>query len=304
MAQNKGWIKTHRSLADHWLWEDKPFSKGQAWIDLIMIANWQDVQAEDGGKIKAYQRGTVYTSMVILADRWGWDRRKVKRFLDLLQSDHMIRYQPHAGGSNDGTTVLHKKTTKKQKNGTTDGTTNGTAITIEKYTFYQNGGTRDGTRDGTTHGTTDGTTDGTQIKNIRTTKKEKEEREARAREESEQAGQSVDGMRRGLPLSPFGKFKTVMLTDREHQELRDTYKNAGQLIGKVDRYLSNAQRVYRNHYALIEQIAIEDKWPRRSQAEKTPETQEPAQALTAKEREQLDQDIANLTRKLGGGARA
>ena len=34
-----GWIKLHRELLLHDLWKYKPFSKGQAWIDLLMLAN-------------------------------------------------------------------------------------------------------------------------------------------------------------------------------------------------------------------------------------------------------------------------
>ena len=36
---NEGWVKTYRSLTDHWVWQDKPFSKGQAWMDLLLMVN-------------------------------------------------------------------------------------------------------------------------------------------------------------------------------------------------------------------------------------------------------------------------
>ena len=39
MNTQKGFVGVHRSLQEHWLWDEKPFSKGQAWIDLIMLAN-------------------------------------------------------------------------------------------------------------------------------------------------------------------------------------------------------------------------------------------------------------------------
>jgi hypothetical protein len=38
----RGWICLHRQIQDHWLWEDRPFSRGQAWIDLLMLANHED----------------------------------------------------------------------------------------------------------------------------------------------------------------------------------------------------------------------------------------------------------------------
>lgn len=37
-----GWIKIHRDILYHEIWSDKPFSKGQAWIDLILLANHSD----------------------------------------------------------------------------------------------------------------------------------------------------------------------------------------------------------------------------------------------------------------------
>ena len=33
---SKGWIKLHRSMFDNDLWTAEPFTKGQAWIDLIV----------------------------------------------------------------------------------------------------------------------------------------------------------------------------------------------------------------------------------------------------------------------------
>jgi hypothetical protein len=35
----KGFVSIHREIMDHWIWQDKPVSKGQAWVDLILLAN-------------------------------------------------------------------------------------------------------------------------------------------------------------------------------------------------------------------------------------------------------------------------
>ena len=34
-----GWISIHRKILNNILWQDKPFSKGQAWVDLLLITN-------------------------------------------------------------------------------------------------------------------------------------------------------------------------------------------------------------------------------------------------------------------------
>lgn len=105
----KGWIAVHRQLQDHWLWDDKPFSKGQAWIDLLMMANRCDRKFLLGSELVHVQAGDVVTSIAKLCDRWGWSNNKVVRFLKLLEEDGMI---------------MKKSDAKK------------TVVTIENYSKY------------------------------------------------------------------------------------------------------------------------------------------------------------------------
>lgn len=91
-----------------------------------MLANYADRKTTDGDSVVFRKRGDVNYSMLFLAKRWKWDRRKVKRFLMALESDGMVS--------------LH---------GTSDGTSHGTTITIENYAKHQDAGTTDGTCDGT-----------------------------------------------------------------------------------------------------------------------------------------------------------
>ena len=37
-----GWVKVHRDIQNCWIWEEKPFSRGQAFIDLILMVNHED----------------------------------------------------------------------------------------------------------------------------------------------------------------------------------------------------------------------------------------------------------------------
>lgn len=111
-----GWFLIHRSLFSHWLWNDKPFSRGQAWIDLLGLANHSDVDTTIRGKVITGERGDVNRSLRFLADRWGWSVGKVKRFLDVLETEQMV-------------------TQKRNKNET--------VITIENYSKYQPSADRD-----------------------------------------------------------------------------------------------------------------------------------------------------------------
>ena len=88
MSEKKNYIILNRSIKEHWLWEDKPFSKGQAWIDLLLRARWKDGKELYRGELVDRKRGTVYCSMSYLAKEWGWNIKTVKRFLTLLENEH------------------------------------------------------------------------------------------------------------------------------------------------------------------------------------------------------------------------
>lgn len=86
----KGWVAIHRQLQDHWLWEERPFSKAQAWIDMLLLANHDDNKFLLGNELVEVKCGSFITSEVKLMERWGWGKSKTRAFLDLLQTDEMI----------------------------------------------------------------------------------------------------------------------------------------------------------------------------------------------------------------------
>lgn len=87
---NKGWISLYRSIQEHWLWQEKPFSKGQAWLDILLSANHQDKKIALGNELILVRRGSFITSELKLMGRWGWGKEKTRKFLKLLQDDGMI----------------------------------------------------------------------------------------------------------------------------------------------------------------------------------------------------------------------
>ena len=88
----QGWITLHRSLLDNFLWEDKPFTKGQAWVDLLLNANREDKKIMFDGSVVEVKRGEKITSIRQLSERWGWSTTKTKKFLNVLQSEKMLTY--------------------------------------------------------------------------------------------------------------------------------------------------------------------------------------------------------------------
>ena len=107
---SNGWIKLYRKLQDNTLWQDKPFSKGQAWIDLLLDVNHKEREILLGNEIIKVQPGEKITSIRLLCEQWGWSNTKVKKFLDLLEKQRM---------------ATHKSDTKK------------TVIKVLKYSDYQ-----------------------------------------------------------------------------------------------------------------------------------------------------------------------
>ena len=89
-----GWVLVHRSILNNWLWDEKPFSFGQAWIDLILRANHEDRKMYAGSRLVTIHRGHMWTSIRHLAESWGWKTDKVTSFLRLLEQDGMIARKP------------------------------------------------------------------------------------------------------------------------------------------------------------------------------------------------------------------
>lgn len=87
---SQGWIAIHRQIQEHQFWEEKPFSKGQAWIDLILLANHEDKKFLLGNELMIVKCGSLVTSIEKLKARWGWSNTKVINFLKLLENDEMI----------------------------------------------------------------------------------------------------------------------------------------------------------------------------------------------------------------------
>jgi hypothetical protein len=85
---NDGWVKIHRSITKCWLWENPEYL--QAWVDLIMMANYEPLKSERHGSIVHVERGQVLTSRDKLAKRWNWGVQKTRTFLKLLETDEKV----------------------------------------------------------------------------------------------------------------------------------------------------------------------------------------------------------------------
>ncbi len=191
-----GWFLVGRDLKDHWVWKIKePFDRRSAWIDLLMLANFTDFKTVYRGEIVQRKRGDVNTSIRYLAQRWGWDKRKVNRYLMALESDGMVSV-----------------------NSTTDGTT----ITIENYSKWQDMRTTNSTTDGTTYSTTDGTTSAPHDKeDIKKTKKKGKRNNNKVAAPASEfySGQQEDLKQALIDFEVMRKSINKPMTDRARQLL-------------------------------------------------------------------------------------
>ena len=174
----RGYIKLYRQIADNPIWRIKPFSEGQAWVDMLCITNYEKgfIKTKNG-EIISLECGDCGYSVLTLSERWGWSRGKVKRFLNLLETQKMIQQK------------MHGKLT---------------IISILNFGKYQNR---------TTNDTTNNTTNGQQTDTINNEKNEKniiEEEEERAPDTKNWYGEYSNVH---LDNEQLGKLKSLILND-------------------------------------------------------------------------------------------
>jgi len=81
MGIKQGWIRLHRKIMNTPEWLAEPFTRGQAWVDLLLLANHETGFICKRGVMIAVERGQVGYSEDTLAARWRWSRGKVRRFI-------------------------------------------------------------------------------------------------------------------------------------------------------------------------------------------------------------------------------
>lgn len=107
------------------MWLSESFTRAQAWVDLLMLANHKIGHIRRRGIRVTVNRGQVGYSQEALASRWSWSKGKVIRFLSELKTDERITVEMEL--KNIAVTAL---------------------ITILNYDQYQGDSTEDDTENG------------------------------------------------------------------------------------------------------------------------------------------------------------
>lgn len=99
MPKNKGYFTLQRDLLESKLWLGEPFTRGQAWADLIGRANFEDSETWIDGRAVLVPRGSLQTTFGELAARWKWSRRKTWEFIKELERVQMAVSKRNARGT-------------------------------------------------------------------------------------------------------------------------------------------------------------------------------------------------------------
>lgn len=91
----------NRSLLDSNRWLSEKFTRAQAWIDLIGLAQHTPNFFLVRGIKVSVNRGQLAYSQLTLSKRWKWSRDKVRRYLKCLENDEDIIQQ-----NNEVTTII------------------------------------------------------------------------------------------------------------------------------------------------------------------------------------------------------
>jgi len=88
----EGWISLHRQVMENEFYFSEKFTKAQAWIDLLLLANHKPTTIFIRGIEIKMNPGDLCYSQLSLAKRWKWNFKTVKKFLDILRKRDMINY--------------------------------------------------------------------------------------------------------------------------------------------------------------------------------------------------------------------
>ena len=136
---NPGWIKISREIENWDLYFSEPFTRAQAWMDMILIANFKPSVFFIRGNQVEVKRGEIAWSEERICARWKWGRHKLRNFWKYLEKEqqisiiktaaiskiNVINYEKYQGDRTTDvqqtynrrtTDSLHKKNDKKEKN--------------------------------------------------------------------------------------------------------------------------------------------------------------------------------------------
>jgi len=100
---NNGWIKIHRQIRNHWLWEDPV--KLQRWLTVLLEVNFKPGKIVLGNAIITIERGYSANSLRTWAGLFKCGTKAATNFFDLLEKDEMISRKTIGTGKHSTTLI-------------------------------------------------------------------------------------------------------------------------------------------------------------------------------------------------------
>ena len=92
------YVKLARRFFEHPFWtRRRVFSQAEAWLDLLSEAAFKPHAMAYGNRILQLRRGEVPHSVRTLAQRWGWSKSAVARFVSVLKAKRMVGRRAEQG---------------------------------------------------------------------------------------------------------------------------------------------------------------------------------------------------------------
>ena len=92
-----GYTKQHRDRFNHPLFSSGPWCRGYAWDWMVAQATWKSKRVEIKGKFVTLERGQLSFSVRFMAEKFGWSKDQVSRFLARLKTETMIETSTATG---------------------------------------------------------------------------------------------------------------------------------------------------------------------------------------------------------------
>lgn len=96
-----GYVAMRRDWQRHDIFGADEFSRRDAWAWLIANAAWKPTKTRIKGASVDLHRGELCFSQRFLAEKWGWSKSRVDRFIAILRAEGMIATRSKIGATAD-----------------------------------------------------------------------------------------------------------------------------------------------------------------------------------------------------------
>lgn len=92
-----GWIKIHRDIREHWVWQDATYFKW--WATILLSVNHEDKKFPVGTELMTCKAGESFRSIDHWTDLFSCSKKTTIRFFRLLEKDGMIKTKTVGSGN-------------------------------------------------------------------------------------------------------------------------------------------------------------------------------------------------------------